>query len=558
MIVDIIRKLVWAETWPVLLIGLTAGIWGYTNLANGGCGATWDEPTYAVAGAYYLGLIEAEPGQTRWRLNHEHPPLAKIIMGLGEIGWLAGSGDRAGFLLGARAGVGCLAGLMFVGLWFLARPLGRWSAGLAVLLAAGCPRLLGHGLLATLDMPLTCFWIWTLVAFQWAWKPRAPEASLGWLAAWFWPGLALGLAFLTKFTAILLPGVFLVWLAGGRWGLPATETDLRTASGRQIGGHWLLVNLSGLGMLALWPWLWADLGRRLVNYLAWSFQHKMAPVLYLGKIYGATFGTDAPPWHYAPVMLLATWPLAVTLGLGVGLGFWRTGWWRRGPIWLAVVGGAALPLATILPGSVAYDGVRLFLPAVPLFCVPAAAAWMAGAEWVASRWSWGDKSLTWSKLCGLLVAGALALAGQFGISDNLSYYSPLIGGPAGAKKLGLESAYWATTLDRAELADFRRQLRQRYSTDEPRLQLVGCGERMGQFLSFCGWLPEKAVFVSDQSWQAAIIMNRRGLRAAEEFSGLRQSIEHGEKPKGAGKIHDFRSPTVYGIKSEAPVWVIYR
>src|SRR5438034_343424 len=176
--------------------------------------ATSDEPIHLAAGYSYL--------QTRdFRMNPEHPPLAKLLAALpllalhprfdtSEQNWKAAVQDAFAFeflygndadrlLFWSRAVMVLIAALGAAVTFLWARDLFGPAAGIfAVTLYAFCPNLLAHGMLVTTDVPVAVFGILTLYLF---WK-RGEQPS--WLSD-FSTGLALGAAMTVKFSGALLP-----------------------------------------------------------------------------------------------------------------------------------------------------------------------------------------------------------------------------------------------------------------------------------------------------------------------------------------------------------------
>src|SRR3989449_4591941 len=176
--------------------------------------ATSDEPIHLAAGYSYL--------QTRYfRMNREHPPLAKLLAALpllalhprfdtSEQSWKAAVEDAFAFeflygndadrlLFWSRAVMVLIAALGAAVTFLWARDLFGPAAGIfALTLYAFCPNLLAHGMLVTTDLPVAVFGILTLYLF---WK-RGEQPS--WLSD-FSTGLALGAAMTVKFSGALLP-----------------------------------------------------------------------------------------------------------------------------------------------------------------------------------------------------------------------------------------------------------------------------------------------------------------------------------------------------------------
>jgi len=498
---------------PIACILIATAIWIGASLGTGSPGITWDEPWYVQAGAFYTGLWNArEAGlASAWAVNHEHPPLAKILMGMGE--WVAVLFlERPdAILLGARATVMLLFGILLIGVWRLVEPCGRHAAAAAVLFCAACPRLVGHAHLATLDLPLACAWIWTLAALARA-LPGLPATAHESRTQRLWFALAIAFfacATLTKFAGVLLLGVVAAW-----------GVLQRVLSPPRLSLRALALLLFGMGAAACllhalaWPWLWEDTAARLATYLAAGTQHRMCPVLYRGLVYGADWKTDGPPWHYAPVMPALSTPAWVSAGACLARGGraieaarTRAASTHARLFLLLACGAAALPAATMLPGGVAYDGVRLFLPAVPLLAALAACGWSWACGCVAQR-ATGPR--TGRLLAWVPVILALACTGfrLLAVEDDLAYYTLAARGPAGAQALGMETCYWATGATRERLQDLLCG-----DTDAParRLRFVGFGSVAPRFLQGIGWLPEGVEIVEDDSWDCRILLRRASL-----------------------------------------------
>jgi len=176
--------------------------------------ATSDEPMHLVAGYSYWHTRD-------FRINPEHPPLAKLIAAIpllfikpaldtsGE-DWKTASEDQLGLtflysndadrlLFWARTlmvALGALGGLVAF-LW--ARELfGPMAGAFAAGLYGFCPNLLAHGMLITTDVPVGSFSLLTLYLF---WRQgRRPTWQNSIVT-----GLALGAAMTTKFSGGLLP-----------------------------------------------------------------------------------------------------------------------------------------------------------------------------------------------------------------------------------------------------------------------------------------------------------------------------------------------------------------
>jgi len=132
------------------------------------------------------------------------------------------------------------------------------------------------------------------------------------------------------------------------------------------------------------------------------------------------------------------------LGLGAKRRLWRD------------ESGHALVIGTLLfvllvfswPGTPVYDGVRLLLMVFPLWAIVVG----AGVGWVVEHPVWQARS---SQL-RLATVGLLVIFQGIGLvlyhPCQLSHYSLMVGGLAGAERRGFEVTYWGDTVEESLLA----------------------------------------------------------------------------------------------------------
>jgi len=211
--------------------------------------ATTDEPNHIAAGYSYW--------QTRdFRMNPEHPPLAKLIATLplllihpkfdtsrddwknvaeypfGVTFLYQNDADRV--LFWSRVPMVLIAAIGLLVTFFWARDLFGEQAGLfAAGMYAFSPNLLAHGMLVTTDVPLAAFEALTLYLF---WKKRDVYA-----------GLALGIAMASKFSGVFLP-LLIVVLCFARDGKSALRrllimagTSLFVIESAYLFAHWPII-----------------------------------------------------------------------------------------------------------------------------------------------------------------------------------------------------------------------------------------------------------------------------------------------------------------------------
>lgn len=390
-------------------------------------GLTYDEPVYAAVGERHLSWFREIPRrgfgafspvvlEAHWGNSGPtaveadwHPPVGKLLLALGRR--VPVPGVFARYRLANVALFG-LTGLLLY-LWLT--PFAGRVAGVA---AAVCwltlPRAVAHGNLAALDLPATCF-ATAAVIVGWHLVERPSwRRGVGF-------GVVFAVAMATKFNGLLaLPPVVLLALGVNRKALgPLAVGALLVAPVV----FWLV-----------WPWLWYDGGRHLMEVIAFHGRHGYIATTY----FGTTWGDPPPPWHYAPVMLAITTPLAVLLSAGLGCLTAR----RRLVAFLVVTLFCHLA-PFLLPAAAKYNGVRLFLPAlVPLAALSGLGAARAAA-WLRARLKLSAEQRWVAPAVALLAVYLPSLVGLLQVYPYpMAYYGALVGGAAGAERRGFEICYW--------------------------------------------------------------------------------------------------------------------
>ncbi|WP_225632617.1 glycosyltransferase family 39 protein [Streptomyces solaniscabiei] len=437
---------------------------------------TIDEPVYVGAAADYVR-------EHRLRYNPEHPPLGKLVVGVGVA--LAGprsgpsfEGDQSAWgrhllyesgndpwrlMLWARLPVVALTLLFGLVVFAFARELAGRAGGLAALaLYAFSPDIVAHGSLATLDAPAAGF---VLTSVWLLWRARGRPRLYLPLA-----GAALGAALATRASTLPAVPVLLALAAlstGSRvrgrraaraaagalvvavtaiavvWTTYlAVDPRLRGTPGQAVPG---LPGLKGVAVELLpFPEAYRD-GMRLQFGLE---RHPWQGFLF-GRLYTGAL------WYYLPAALLVKTPLGALA------------------LWAA--------------GSVAVVAVRRLRPAAPYLLLPAAvllASAMAGSRNFGTRYAlFLPMFLAVAAGCVLAArvrwapAATLALVAFVAVSSvrTYPYYLPYaneaFGGPARTRLLLHDSAVdWGQDLGR--LAD---RLRERYPGERVWLVYKGSG-----------------------------------------------------------------------------------
>lgn len=428
-----------------------------------GQGLTDDDDFYATAGLRYAAWLRDVVSQplealskrgvdAAFQVNHEHPPLAKLIFGLAHSLFhdaLGVVGDLDGARLGNAACAAFLSALLVRLLW---QPLGAHAALAAPALLVSLPRFLFHSEVATLDVPVACAVVLVTAAFFWS-APFGPSTSS--TRKWeVGAGIVFGLALLVKLNApfAVLPCVAVAVLSrwrgfrvdGGSLVIPPIPRALA----------WMTV-LGPVLFVVLWPWLWFDTAARLGAYIAFHLNHYPIYLFYDGEIWERPFA----PWHAVVVLGFGVMPFpVVALGL---LGATRA---ARALVRLTRAADhtgatpdvsegdklrallllqAVLAMAIVAnPSTPRYGGEKLFMPFFPLFCALAA----DGAALVAQALSTVQPKVSSSR-AALLVIGLAVLPGVVGTLRHrggyaLSYYGETVGGLRGAVARGYERTYY--------------------------------------------------------------------------------------------------------------------
>jgi len=186
-----------------------------------------------------IGLTEDEAYQWLWS---KHLALSYISkpLGIAYIQW-AGTALFGDTDLGVRFFSPVFAAILsWMILRFLAREIGGRNAFVLLLLTLATPLLVVGAILMTIDPPLVLCWMWAVLA---GW--RAVQAD-GKTHDWLIVGLATGLGFLCKQSAIFLPvclGIYFVLQ-------PSARVHLRKP------GPWLAFGVLGLSSLPYFIWNW--------------------------------------------------------------------------------------------------------------------------------------------------------------------------------------------------------------------------------------------------------------------------------------------------------------
>jgi 4-amino-4-deoxy-L-arabinose transferase-like glycosyltransferase len=383
-------------------------------------GPTWDEPTSLVASEFCVNWLfspgfSREAIYTAWGPNHEHPPLAKIWIGLVRH---AVQFIVPGFpnLVASRLATAMLFAVLVALIYTEGSRLGPAAGISAALFALFMPRLFAHAHFAALDLPMALAWFAAAYAFA-----RGIRNTRWAVAA----GVLFGAALLTKINAVFIPLPLILWAV-----LAHRKKAILPAA--------LLLGIGAVVFFAGWPWLWHDTAARLRVYLFnTTLNRSVIAVYYLGKIYSERYA----PWHYPFVLTLFTVPLGILVCLVLGLKQvfkWETEPGDDRPCGItplfAAINFVAILLVSALRWAPKYDGVRLFLPLFPFVAL------LAGVGFQRLWERYGRRRSRPVVACVFVALQALGIVLYH--PYETSYYNLLCGGLPGAQKLGLETTYW--------------------------------------------------------------------------------------------------------------------
>ena len=313
-------------------------------------GLTWDEPAYIEASKIYINSIFGARffDASVWKPNWEHPPMAKYLIGISLAFF-----EPFGFseVTAARIPNTILGSLTCSLLYlFLRNAYGNSVSILASLSLSFLPRFFAHTRYAALDAPETFFAVFSIYIFQKWMKTR----RLKWAIV---SAFLLGIAFSVKISALSLPFIFLMWTITTCW---RRCSKMERKNLFCLLFHALLFLLvTSITFILSWPLLWID-PAHIIRYLTFHVHHFNIPVYYLGEVH------QRAPWHYPFIMLSVTTPVLTLLTAIFGCihAFKNALKKCENNTFILLLLWLTLALLRV-SASYGYDGVRLFLDALP-------------------------------------------------------------------------------------------------------------------------------------------------------------------------------------------------
>ncbi|GAB3824788.1 glycosyltransferase family 39 protein [Hymenobacter jeollabukensis] len=365
-----------------------------------GYGVSWDEPTDRTTGLISTRYVTSQvaPAWTARQpalqnlpdfatySDNDHGVLFELPVCLLE--QLLGLHDSRAVYLWRH---GCVFLVFWMGAWALyglARARFQdWRLGLAAsTLLLLSPRFFAEGFYNTKDIVFLAFFtlgVYTLVRLLQ--RPTPGRAALH--------GLATAAATDVRIMGILLLAFTLGMVALEL--LAAPRPDKQPGRWLRLLPVYLLVTL--VAIIVGWPYLWAaplaNFQRAFASLSKFSFD---ADLLYFGQ----RVSINALPWHYIPVWVLLTTPVAYVTAALLGAGTYLAAWLRRplaqlqplnGRLDALFIGWLALPvLMVIVLHSVVYDGWRhLYFIYPALLLLALRGAWAVAQA--ARRPGWGRR-----------------------------------------------------------------------------------------------------------------------------------------------------------------------
>lgn len=427
---------------------------------------TWDEGTHLAAGYSYLKTGD-------FRLNREHPPLFKLLcalpllamdpqLPLEDASWKEGNQEVFGdtflyknrvpadrMLFAARAvTIALTLGLGLVLALWTRRKFGAVAAVAALCLYAFDPNLIAHGRYVTGDLAATAFIFLSVIAWaEFLETKRWRDLAIS--------GVVLGLALVSKFSAVFLLPVLAVLYWIRRWqegrgrltvlhfaasvavagaisvaiiGLAYGPATIRSFHGTKLRRVVDVSTTTGAIMAQVGKRLGLPAHPYLVGLYEFAMHDRVGHSAYLmGKF------SDQGWWYYFPVVFAVKTPAAVLILLALSVGVGLVALARAGPRrwrlreipfeWVVLVLPPVVYFAFCMRSHVNI-GVRHILPVYPFLFIALAAA--------LARKAWGKRAL--AVLALVLAVESVAIYPHY-----LAFFNGFAGGPENGRRYLVDS-----------------------------------------------------------------------------------------------------------------------
>lgn len=406
-------------TWIAMAAVFAAGV-AARWIDLGGAGQTWDEDVNWAAGRNDVtNVVGLDASAASWQWNFEHPPVMKLLAGIGA--QFSDGFGPARALSAIWIALGC-ALLVPIGARLFRPRVGALAGAIATLL----PPMVAHGQIVGHESPTILWWaLGSLLALgvHDYLPPDARSAAATVRRRLVAVGVVIGVAVASRFVNGLLGvlcAAIVVIQAPPRW---RRETIVQ--------GAWRMPLAALATLYAVWPRLWLHpLAGLAASLRKLDTTHAAEP--FLGAI------TSQPGPHYFAVYLFATLPLGVLAAALLGaVRFVRAR--DRGALIAACC--LLVPLG-VAASPVRQDGVRYVMPCLLALALIAAAGVDQLAIWIRVRHAFTALAAAAIVYLGVTLARVHPY--------YLDYFAEQVGGAGAVAARGwFETAWWGEGVDRA-------------------------------------------------------------------------------------------------------------
>ena len=421
---------------------------GWSEIAAASVNVAQVDPIYKQY-RYSRFMVPSAPAEVFFENDAGHPPLNGILAAAfnrifyGKLGWLPDVESHHLFILLVSSGLVAL-----VILWAY-RVMGFWPAVVSGMALSLHPMFLGESRFNIKDpveaafFALTLFLLWSAVIQR---KPQEEPKRL--LLA----GVAFGLALATKFNALFILPIFVLWHAlelaiDPDW----RKSVMQALTWRVAAGYAGFVGIGVAMVYIFWPYLWSNTVTRLGKILGF-YTH-----LGTGQRYNVEYLLPGGFNYYPLIDVIYRTPMVTLLLAGVGIAGTVVWFVRKGLAQKKVADGAlatyvlwllilTLPIARVVaPGSSLYGATRQIMEHIPALALLAGLGAKTAIDWLPrfkNRFL-VPSFLLFTVTCYLFTAAALL---RLHPNENLMLNS-LIGGLRGAYAKNYPS--WANTVGNA-------------------------------------------------------------------------------------------------------------
>ena len=258
-----------------------------------------DEPLYVSAGQNYIqSFLGLDFSTDVWRKNAEHPPIAKLLIGLASNLFipLLGGESTHNIYFAARMAPVTAGTLTCVAIYLFGRKCyGEAPAFLASLLTATSPWLVYYSTLAILDIFASFFVTLTFIFLCYAKTSNRYYILVG---------VFLGLAVGSKGTAVAaIPGIILYLFILKLLSRRKKEKEKVHSTRESLKQILLTPVIAMLVFFVTWPWLWKDTFTSAIWVLGYHAGHMTRghTTFYAGRVYA-----HVPPWVPTYILFVKT------------------------------------------------------------------------------------------------------------------------------------------------------------------------------------------------------------------------------------------------------------